>query len=114
MPLADIQVLLEARDADTLREHLDRHRSRLQRRIQETRQALKMLPAIEDWRINEGKDDVMKTAEKTHQCSFCSKWNTEVERMIAGPEGVVICNECVALCNHIIAREKAQETGSTA
>lgn len=27
--------------------------------------------------------------------------------MIAGPNGVFICNECVALCNEIIAKEEA-------
>ncbi|MBE6778798.1 MAG: ATP-dependent Clp protease ATP-binding subunit ClpX [Ruminococcaceae bacterium] len=34
-------------------------------------------------------------------CSFCSKPQSEVERLIAGP-GVFICNECVDLCQSIL------------
>lgn len=35
-------------------------------------------------------------------CSFCRKSQHEVKKLIAGP-GVFICNECVALCDKIIA-----------
>ena len=35
-------------------------------------------------------------------CSFCGKPQTEVVKLIAGP-GVSICNECVALCDKIVA-----------
>ena len=34
-------------------------------------------------------------------CSFCLKPSTEVRRLVAGP-GVLICNECVALCAQLI------------
>jgi ATP-dependent Clp protease ATP-binding subunit ClpX len=34
-------------------------------------------------------------------CTFCGKQQTQVERLIAGPE-VFICNECVDLCQRII------------
>jgi len=37
------------------------------------------------------------------RCSFCGKPTTEVERLVAGP-GVYICNECIALCNDILAQ----------
>ncbi len=43
---------------------------------------------------------------KPYACSFCGKDNAHVERMIAGPKGVFICNECVDACNEIIARER--------
>ncbi len=43
---------------------------------------------------------------KPYACSFCGKDNAQVERMIAGPNGVFICNECVSACNEIIARER--------
>jgi ATP-dependent Clp protease ATP-binding subunit ClpX len=36
------------------------------------------------------------------RCSFCSRGETEVQRLIAGPEGVFICNECVELCGDIL------------
>jgi hypothetical protein len=35
-------------------------------------------------------------------CTFCLKPSPDVETMVAGP-GVYICNECVDLCNQIIA-----------
>ena len=35
-------------------------------------------------------------------CSFCNKTHDEVTRMIAGPS-VFICDECVSLCNEVIA-----------
>ena len=42
-----------------------------------------------------------------YRCSFCAKDNAEVRRLIAGPNGVFICNECVAKCNEILAKEEA-------
>ncbi|UTC24331.1 ATP-dependent Clp protease ATP-binding subunit ClpX [Candidatus Comchoanobacter bicostacola] len=39
--------------------------------------------------------------EKLHQCSFCSKSQDEVKKIIAGPN-VYICNECIDLCNEIL------------
>jgi ATP-dependent Clp protease ATP-binding subunit ClpX len=38
------------------------------------------------------------------KCSFCGKGQEEVKKLIAGPS-VFICNECVDLCNEIIAEE---------
>jgi hypothetical protein len=35
-------------------------------------------------------------------CSFCGKSQKQVERVIAGPDGVYICNECVELCRDIL------------
>jgi len=39
-------------------------------------------------------------------CSFCGKRRKEVRKLISGPK-VFICDECVSLCNEIIAREDA-------
>jgi ATP-dependent Clp protease ATP-binding subunit ClpX len=41
-------------------------------------------------------------------CSFCKKNNTEVKKLIAGP-GVYICDECVSLCEQIVATETTPE-----
>ncbi len=41
-------------------------------------------------------------------CSFCGKSQEEVRKLIAGP-AVYICDECVALCNEIIAEEIEKE-----
>ena len=46
-----------------------------------------------------------------YQCSFCGKGQDEVQRLIAGPESVYICNECVALCNEILGEEGAAPAG---
>ena len=37
-------------------------------------------------------------------CSFCAKSQHNVLKLVAGP-GVYICNECIDLCNQIIAEE---------
>ena len=41
-------------------------------------------------------------------CSFCGKSQREVKKLIAGPT-VYICDECIELCNDIIAEEYSQE-----
>src|SRR4030043_400241 len=43
-----------------------------------------------------------KKDENALKCSFCGKGHAEVKKLIAGPT-VYICNECVELCNEIIA-----------
>ena len=40
---------------------------------------------------------------KTLYCSFCFKSQHEVKTLIVGPADIFICNECVGLCNEIIA-----------
>ena len=40
---------------------------------------------------------------KTLYCSFCFKSQFDVKRLISGPASVFICDECVDLCNGIIA-----------
>jgi len=44
------------------------------------------------------------------QCSFCAKDQTQVRRLIAG-SGVCICDECVDLCNDILAEELGASAG---
>ena len=47
----------------------------------------------------------MKRGREMYSCSFCGKGQDQVRRLIAGPGPVVICDECVTLCNEIIAAE---------
>jgi len=42
------------------------------------------------------------------KCSFCGKYQDQVRRLVAGP-GVYICDECIELCNDIIAEELREE-----
>jgi hypothetical protein len=44
-------------------------------------------------------------------CSFCLKDKDAVTKLVAGP-GVYICNECVDLCNLIIAEAPVPEFGA--
>ena len=46
-------------------------------------------------------------------CSFCGKSQKEVKKLIAGPT-VYICDECIELCNDIIAEEYGQEEAGSA
>ena len=38
-------------------------------------------------------------------CSFCGKTEKQVHKLIAGPNGVYICDECIDLCDEILAEE---------
>ena len=39
------------------------------------------------------------------RCSFCNKSEDQVRKLIAGPEGVYICDECIEICAEIIDEE---------
>ncbi len=52
-------------------------------------------------------------AKKDIRCSFCGKSQEQVRKLIAGPEGVFICDECIEVCMEIVEdelleREEAQ------
>src|SRR6266568_725455 len=48
-----------------------------------------------------------KNTRITYRCSFCGKSQDQVQRLIAGPGGVYICDECIDLCREIIDEEQA-------
>ena len=43
------------------------------------------------------------------RCSFCGKTQDQVRRLIAGPEGIYICDECVEICESIINDEDDED-----
>ena len=43
------------------------------------------------------------------RCSFCNKTEDQVHKLIAGPNGVYICDECVEICSEIIEEEMDEE-----
>ena len=47
-------------------------------------------------------------APESRNCSFCNRDDQAVHRLIAGPEGVFICNECVDLCRDILDGEASR------
>ncbi len=54
-----------------------------------------------------------KKVEDKLGCSFCGKSQEEVKKLIAGPS-VYICDECVGLCNEILAEEMETESDGKA
>ena len=38
-------------------------------------------------------------------CSFCGKTSDQVRRLLSGPNGVYICDECIELCSEILEEE---------
>ncbi len=50
-----------------------------------------------------------KNSDDRVRCSFCNKTQEQVRKMIAGPAGVYICDECVDICADIIEEEYEEE-----
>ena len=46
--------------------------------------------------------------QRIERCVFCGKSANDVERLIAGPPGIYICNECIELCYSIITEDEAR------
>lgn len=51
-----------------------------------------------------------KNSDDKVRCSFCNKTQDQVRKLIAGPAGVYICDECVDICSDIIEEEYEDET----
>jgi len=49
--------------------------------------------------------------DKHLRCSFCGKSKDSVKKFISGPN-VYICNECISLCNEILAEEEDRESAA--
>lgn len=45
------------------------------------------------------------------RCSFCNKTQDQVRKLIAGPAGVYICDECVEICADIVEEEYEDDLG---
>ena len=43
---------------------------------------------------------------KMVRCSFCGKSEDQVRKLISGPAGIYICDECVEICSEIIEEEE--------
>ncbi len=46
-----------------------------------------------------------KMNDDTVRCSFCNKPQSQVRKLIAGPNGTYICDECINICSEIIEEE---------
>ncbi len=54
-----------------------------------------------------------KTGDEKYEvrCSFCGKTENQVRRMIAGPNGAYICDECIDICAEIVDEEFRKDYG---
>lgn len=50
----------------------------------------------------------MKKSDKIPRCSFCNRTREEAKRFISGPSAN-ICDQCIRLCNEILAEESSEE-----
>lgn len=55
-----------------------------------------------------------KASDDTVRCSFCNKPQSQVRKLIAGPNGAYICDECIDVCAEIIEEEFEYEDGRRA
>lgn len=46
------------------------------------------------------------------RCSFCGKEKAKTKKLIAGPDGIYICDECVALCSDMLAKIPVSAEGA--
>ena len=53
-----------------------------------------------------------KMSDDLIRCSFCNKTQAQVRKLIAGPNGAYICDECIDVCAEIIEEEFAYEDES--
>ena len=51
------------------------------------------------------KDMADKVKEGKVRCSFCHKTEDQVRKLIAGPDGAYICDECIGICSEIMEEE---------
>lgn len=52
----------------------------------------------------------MDKYQKEQHCSFCGKGASEVEKIICGPNGINICNECIDACSYLLEKEQDRNT----
>ncbi|MBQ8803508.1 MAG: ATP-dependent Clp protease ATP-binding subunit ClpX [Tyzzerella sp.] len=50
-----------------------------------------------------------KRVDEVVRCSFCNKTQAQVRKLIAGPNGAYICDECIEVCSEIIEEELEYE-----
>lgn len=50
-----------------------------------------------------------KSSEKNIRCSFCGKPQSAVKKIIAGPAGVFICDECIKVCENILETDETYD-----
>lgn len=70
-----------------------------------TTQKRRLRKEIKQQEYNNGR----KNSGNDIRCSFCNKTQSQVRKLIAGPAGVYICDECVDICADILEEELEDE-----
>ncbi len=55
----------------------------------------------------------MSFSTSKHRCTFCGRLQDDVERLIAGPENIFICNFCVELCHNLLTEEEDSDVAES-
>ena len=93
-----------------------------------TAQERELHKRLSEWRLKgewfEPHPSVMAVVQETlagaddphnhFHCSFCEKCQHSVIALIAGPDDIFICNECVKLCAEIVAEKVSEHFASLA
>jgi ATP-dependent Clp protease ATP-binding subunit ClpX len=53
-----------------------------------------------------------KATSSSFRYSFCHKPKDQVEQLLAGPQGVYICNTCVDCCQQVMQKERREAASS--
>ena len=51
----------------------------------------------------------VKMGDDIVRCSFCNKTQAQVRKLISGPNGAYICDECIDVCSEILEEEYEYE-----
>jgi hypothetical protein len=62
-----------------------------------------MSKAVNDKAATASVEGLRRRHTARRYCSFCIKSQHQVKKLISGPSGIFICDECVYLCNEVIA-----------
>ncbi len=54
----------------------------------------------------------MKDNNEQLYCSFCGKPKEMVKKLIAGPNGIYICNECIEICGEVLKEDNGKESNA--
>jgi len=54
----------------------------------------------------------MEGEQAERRCSFCNKRQGQVQRLLAGSRGVLICDECVMVSSQAIGEERSEGAAS--
>ena len=69
------------------------------------------MPAEKLHRRELGKRNMKTTDQNELRCSFCGRTESEAYKLIAGPDGLFICDRCINICSDILREEEEMSSG---